>query len=198
MTTLSKIAIASLTMIGVASAQGKAPDPKAPAKAPDAKPAKPAPMEMPKPPPELAEAGKAASGTWKCKGEDSDHTGTKSAMTGTLKIKLDLDGWWLVETFDGKGRGPFKMAAYTTYDVPSKKWRKFYALSGGTQMNGSSDGIKDNKLVWNLDVVSPQGAGTFRDTVDLADPKAGVKYKGEMSMDKGKSWLPVYEMTCKK
>jgi hypothetical protein len=28
--------------------------------------------------------------------------------------------------------------------------------------------------------------------------KAGVKMNGEMSMDKGKTWNKVYEMTCKK
>ena len=42
------------------------------------------------------------------------------------------------------------------------------------------------------------GAGTFKDHVDMTDAKAGVKMWGEMSMDKGKTWKKVYEMTCKK
>lgn len=197
MKTLSKIAIASLSMIGVASAQPKAPDAKAPAaKAPEAK--KAAPVEMPKPPQEMVDAGKAATGTWKCKGEESDHTGTKNAMTGTMKVKADLDGWWLVETIENKGRASFKMVSYSTFDAASKKWRKLSAMSGGGQMIGTSDGIKDGKLTWNLDLMSPQGAGMFRDSADYSDLKTGAKYKGEISMDKGKTWMPVYEMTCKK
>jgi hypothetical protein len=32
----------------------------------------------------------------------------------------------------------------------------------------------------------------------VSDPKAGVKMSGELSMDGGKNWLPVYTMSCKK
>jgi hypothetical protein len=32
----------------------------------------------------------------------------------------------------------------------------------------------------------------------MSDPKAGAKFWGEFSMDKGKTWTKVYEMTCKK
>jgi hypothetical protein len=42
------------------------------------------------------------------------------------------------------------------------------------------------------------GEAMFRDHEDLTDPKVGAKMWGEMSTDKGKSWVKVYEMTCKK
>jgi hypothetical protein len=42
------------------------------------------------------------------------------------------------------------------------------------------------------------GEVMFRDHEDMSDPKAGVKQWGEFSMDKGKTWTKVYELTCKK
>jgi hypothetical protein len=38
----------------------------------------------------------------------------------------------------------------------------------------------------------------MREFMDMTDAKVGMKSRGEMSLDKGKTWLPVYEMTCKK
>lgn len=219
MKTVSAVAIATLTMVGVASAQQKAPE-KAPAPATPAAPAAPAPKAdkaapapkadkaapaakpaapaMPTPPSELDMLAKASIGTWKCKGDEWDEKGAKGAVTATNTAKLDLDKWWLVETTEVKGRMPFKMVAYTTYDPTAKKWRRLAMMHGGGQMIGTSDGVKDGKMTWNLDVMSPMGGGLFRDHVDMTDAKAGTKLMGEMSMDKGKSWNKVYEMTCKK
>ena len=241
MKTFSRVAIATLTMVGVAgvaSAQQKAPaappapaapapkagatpatpaTPAAPAKAgAPAAPAKagapatpatpaagakaPAPAKpaMPAAPAELADMGKGAVGLWRCKGDEWDSTGTKGAMTATNAVRVDLDKWWLVETMDAKGRMPFKMVSYTTYDPAAKKWRRLAVMNGGGHMIGTSDGMKENKMVWNMDVMSPMGAGMMRDYADMTDPKAGMKVWGEMSMDKGKTWNKVYEMTCKK
>jgi hypothetical protein len=202
MKTFSRVAIASLTMMavaGVASAQQKAPAPKAPApKAPATKaPATKAPA-MPAPPAELDMMAKSTAGTWRCKGEEWDDKGAKAPMTATSTSKLDLDKWWLVETMEAKGRMTFKMISYTAYDPTAKKWRRLAVMNGGGQMIGTSEGMKDGKMTWNMDMMSPMGAGMFRDYVDTTDAKAGMKVWGEMSMDKGKSWLKVYEMTCKK
>jgi hypothetical protein len=226
MKTFSRVAIATLTMLGVAGVAGA--QPKAPEKAPapmpktdkpgatpatPATPAKPGDkaagtpagtpaklekMTMPPAPPEIADMAKTAAGVWRCKGDEFDQKGAKGAMTATNTIKLDLDKWWMVETMEAKGRMNFKMVAYTTYDPTSKKWRRLAVMNDGGQMIGTSDGVKEGKMTWNLDVVGPMGSGMMRDTMDMSDPKAGVKGRGEISMDKGKTWLPVYEMTCKK
>jgi len=41
------------------------------------------------------------------------------------------------------------------------------------------------------------GEGMFRDHEDVSNPKE-FKSWGEMSMDKGKTWMKVYEQSCKK
>lgn len=220
MKTISGVTVAMFAMTGLSLAQpapapapkAPAPAPKAPApkapdaakKAPDAaKPAPPAMPEKPKPPTELADMAKAMSGTWRCKGEGAEMDGTKKPMTATNRTKVDLDKWWIVDTFDGKtGVGAkattFKFVAYTTFDAANKKWRRYMVDNMGGHMVGTSDGMKDNKMTFNMDAWSPMGSGQFRDYVDATDAKAGVKFWGEMSMDKGKTWMKVYEMTCKK
>jgi hypothetical protein len=185
-----------------------APAAKTPAPVPAPAPAAkmPAPVPAPAvakveprvPPPELAEMAKTSAGTWRCKGEELDHTGAKAAMTATSTVRLDLDKSWLVETMDIKGRLPFKMVAYTTYDPPTRKWRRHGVMTHGGQLVGTSDGMKDSKLTWKIDLITPMGAGMMREHTDLTDPKAGMKGWGEMSLDRGKTWLKVYEMTCRK
>ncbi|HEU0031047.1 MAG TPA: hypothetical protein VFQ53_10480 [Kofleriaceae bacterium] len=155
--------------------------------------------ELPKPPAELEAMGKMVSGNWRCKGEEFAMDGTKSAVTATNRTKVDLDKWWITDQLEVKGKQTFKMLSYTTYDATAKKWRRVAVDNWGGQMAGTSDGMKDTKVMtWNLDSMGPMGAGMFRDTVDASDPKAGVKFAGEMSTDKGKTWNKVYEMTCKK
>jgi hypothetical protein len=178
--------------------------PPAPAPAPTpapipAKPPAPAPAPaMPQPPPEVEAMAKSSIGTWQCKGDEFDMKGAKGAMTATNTVKLDLDKWWITETMQAKGRMTFKMVAYTTYDPLSKKWRRVAVTNGGGQMIGTSDGMKDNKMTWNLDIIGPMGSGTMREVMDSSDPKVGLKSHGEVSLDRGRTWLPVYDMTCKK
>jgi hypothetical protein len=220
----SRVAIATLTMVGAAAAQ---PAP-APAPAKDARPAAPVPAPAParpatdpkiapkpaappvsaaKPqpppepplPPEIEAMAKAAVGTWRCKGDELDEKGNKvGPITGTNKVKLELDNWWLSETMEIKGLRTVKMMAFSTYDPRSKKWRRVVVMNRGGQMIGTSDGQKESKLTWNMDLISPQGGALYRDYQDASDPKVGLKVWGEYSLDKGKSWLRAYEMTCKK
>lgn len=203
MKTLSSVVIASLTMVGMAYAQQPAPpakSDKAPAVAPvPPKDTKPAPPAMPAVPAEVAELGKAMSGTWKCKGESLEG-GAKTPMTATNKVKVDFDKWWISESLDVKA-GPmkFKMQSYTTYDAAAKKWRRVGIDSMGGQMVGTADAAAaGSKMTFNMDMMGPMGAGQFRDHVDPTDMKAGLKVWGEMSMDKGKTWIKVYEQVCKK
>ncbi len=199
----TKISIAMLAMGGFAAAD--TPKDKAPAK--DAKP-DPASMvkvpevkpEPPKPPAEVEAMAKNVVGVWKCTGTETGMDGVANKMTAKVTGKLDLDKWWINDVIEGKSdkRGAFKMVAYSTFDASSKKWRRLSIDNMGHQYVGTSDGIKDGKLVWNLDFMGAMGSGQFKDTVDPSDPKAGVKFNGVMSVDKGKTWKPVYEMTCKK
>jgi hypothetical protein len=152
-----------------------------------------------KPPPELAEAAKAV-GTWKCTGQGMDKSMKMAEMTGTLTAKLELDGWWLHQSFAatmGKTREPYKFESYVSFDQPSKKWKRVLIESGGSWASGESAGMKDGKLDWDLSM-HMMGDSAFRDHEDASDPKAGVKMWGEFSPDKGKTWVKVYEMSCKK
>jgi hypothetical protein len=202
MSMFTKIFLATVAMGGLAAAD----TPKE--KAPVAKDSKPDPgmvktevkPEPPKPPGEVDAMAKNVVGNWKCTGTETAMDGSSSKITGKVTAKLDLDKWWINDVVEGKSdkRGGYKMVSYSTFDASSKKWRRISIDNMGTQYVGTSDGMKDGKLVWNMDFLSPLGAGQFKDTVDPSDPKAGVKWVGVMSVDKGKTWKPVYEMTCKK
>jgi hypothetical protein len=195
------VAIALCAMTGVAGADAHAEKKKAPdAPAKDAKKAPEAPkkVEAPKPAAEIEALSKELAGNWKCKGEGFGMDGSKSAITATSKAKLDLDKFWIAESLEVKGTMSMKMQMFTTYDASAKKWRRVAVDNWGTYMHGTSDGMKDKKMSWTLDTVGAMGTGQFRDHVDASDAKAGMKAWGEMSMDKGKTWVKVYEMTCKK
>jgi len=150
----------------------------------------------PKVPQEVTDLLKLVTGSWKC-------TGTMGAdpMTATLKTKADLDGFWIHDSFEAKV-GPaakatkLKYESFITYD--SRKWRRVLVDNRGTQVIGTSDGIKNGRLDWNLDALAGSGpAVQLRDHLDASDPKA-LKLAGEQSTDKGKSWTKVYELTCKR
>ncbi|HEX7839089.1 MAG TPA: hypothetical protein VF469_16540 [Kofleriaceae bacterium] len=197
MNTFSRVAIALVGMTGLVAAQPKT-DPKAGGdmKAADAKAG--AMPEM-KPPAELATMAKMAAGTWTCKGQGMDRTMKMTDMTGSMKMKLDVSGWWMHASFESKmGKEPFQFESFTTFDPASKRWKRVMVESGSGWSSGESAGLQNNKVDWELTSHSPMGEFMFRDHEDLSDPKAGAKMWGEFSPDKGKTWTKVYEMTCKK
>ena len=194
----SRVAIAMAGMTGLAAAQPKA-DSKPPAADPKPGDPKAGGMDDMKPPADLAAMAKAVSGTWSCKGKGADHTMKMSDMTGTLKMRLEVDGWWMHSSFESKiGKESFHFESYTTLDPSTKKWRRVMVETGGIWSSGESAGMKDKKVDWEMTVHTPMGDAMFRDHEDVSDPKAGAKMKGELSMDMGKTWNPVYEMSCKK
>lgn len=156
----------------------------------------------PKIPQEVTDLAKLVTGTWKCAGT-MVLPGDPAAqpMTATLRTKADLDGFWLHDSFEAK-IGPaakatkLKYESYATFD--SRKWRRVHVDNRGAQLIGTSDGPKDGKLDWNLDLLGSAGpAVQIRDHVDASDPKV-LKLAGEQSSDKGKTWTKVYELTCKR
>jgi hypothetical protein len=209
----SRVAIAMVgTMVGatgVVTAQPKAADPKMP---PKVQPALPAAKTEPamadpkaggmseKPPAELTDMAKATAGTWRCKGQGLDmHTSKMAEMTGAMTIKLDVDSWWLHGSFASRmGKDSFHFESFTTFDPATKKWRRVLVETGGAWSSGESAGMKDGKVEWELGMHSAMGDAMFRDREDMTDPKVGVKQSGEISTDKGKTWMKVYEMACKK
>jgi hypothetical protein len=99
----------------------------------------------------------------------------------------------------GADVGPkLKMESFTTFDGAAKKWRRVSILNDGAQMVGTAEPMKDMKMEFGLDTWSPLGAGQFKDHVDMSDLKKGAHLWGEMSVDRGKTWLPVYDMVCKR
>ena len=198
MNTFSRVAIAMVGMTGLAVAQPKTDAPKAgDAKAGDAKAG--AAQDM-GPPAELATVAKMAAGTWHCKGQGMDRSQKMADLTGTMAIKLDINNWWLHGTFDSKmGKESFHFESFSTFNPATKKWTRVMVESGGNWASGESAGEKDHKIDWELATHSPaMGDGAFRDHEDLSDPKAGARMWGEFSPDKGKTWVKVYEMACKK
>ena len=212
MTKFSIAMIALISMAGLAAAGDPKADPKAGAPKADAKappkadPKADAPKgDMPKmdmkdmkPPQELADMAKTMAGTWKCKGSGMGHDMKMGDMTATMTPKLEMGGYWIHDTFDAKmGKEPFHFESYTTYDSMTKKWHRVMAEIGGGYSTGDSAGMVAGKMDWELSSHGMMGDSPFKDHLDASDPKA-VKAWGEMSMDKGKTWMKVYEMTCKK
>lgn len=170
------------------------------AKADPAKAGEAPKMAMPKPPQELADMAKSMSGTWKCTGKAlGEDMKTMQDMKGTAKPKLAMNGYWLQLSYEAKmGKMPYRFESYITVDAASHQWRRVMVDGFGGQSVGTSTGPKDNKMDWNLESTGPMGASMFRDHEDWSDLKAGYKTWGEMSMDKGKTWVKVYEQICKK
>jgi hypothetical protein len=186
MKTLSKVAITTMTLLGFAGA-GLA----------DNKQNPPAEMPMAKPAKELVEMTKNMAGTWKCTGK-AYVMGNAIDMTGKMTSKAEMDGMWVHDIFDAKmGKASFHFDSFTTFDEKTKKWHRVMVENGGGYSTGTSDGVKDNKIDFELAVHGTQGNSTFRDHIDASDVKKGVKSWGEMSMD-GKKWDKVYEQTCTK
>ena len=158
---------------------------------------------MPKAPAEIGERVKAMAGTWKCDGKASGMDAKQVAFKGSMTTKADLDGYWVHDSFagtmgDGKMAMQFKFESYSTYDASSKKWRTLFVDNMGGSMSGMADPMKDGKMESAGEMVGPMGKSQFKDHTDVSDMKKGAHMWGEMSMDTGKTWKPVYDMTCKK
>lgn len=182
MNTVSRAAIAVIGMTGLVAAQPR-----------------PAGTAESKPPAEIADRAKATAGIWRCRGRGMDRTRQMKDMIGTLRIRADLDGWWIHRSFESRiGREPFHFESFETFDPTSKTWKTVMVATGGSWSAGESPGMKDRKVDWELTMHSAMGEARFRDHADLSDPKAGAKLSGEISTDQGKTWTKVYEMACKK
>jgi hypothetical protein len=160
-----------------------------------------APLVKPMPPkpvaaPEIAALAKTASGNWKCKGLMMLPNGSSVPMLSTMKIKLELDGFWLHGTMVQAGKGGFKFEAMTTYDTNTKTWHRLQGDNMGSQEVATSEGFKDGKIVWNATSRNAWGTALARHYEENVGKT--VKMWGEYSADKGKTWVKAYESTCTK
>jgi hypothetical protein len=164
-------------------------------------------METPKPPAELADYGKAMSGTWKCKGQSSRDGKTMIDVTATITNKLDtdLDKWWLHSSFAATmGKESYKFTGFTTYNASEKKWNRYSVDNMGSAEWASSSGPSGDKTVWEGEShtqMAGMSSAKVRHTEEVKDRDKTttiVHMFGEMSFDKGKTWLKSYDATCRK
>ena len=165
-------------------------------------------MAAPKPDAQLVALTKTMKGTWTCTGDMMGPDGNPAYKTkATSKVKTDLDGLWIrtdyVETKSKAVKVPYKFTSYATYDAKNAKWYRVMVDNWGMYGSGWSTGADAaGAIVWDLTMKSPMGDSKFRDHDEPAtDPKAkkGSRHMwGEMSMDNGKTYTKVYDVTCKK
>jgi hypothetical protein len=191
------IAIAAMLVGGVALAQPKAPEAKkdASAKAPAAK------MPEMKPPAEVAAMAKMMGGNWKCTGKAMMDPSKPDMMdfTGTFKAAPTPDKWWVKGDWTAGG-GKMKGTMFVTYDAAAKKWyRHMMDNMGGGGMESSTGlpaGATEGKIVWEGE---EHGMGMQHKTRNTEEVSAkSNKMTSEASMDGGKTWKTVMEMTCTK
>ncbi|HEX4456674.1 MAG TPA: DUF1579 family protein [Polyangia bacterium] len=153
----------------------------------------------PKPAPEIAERAKVMAGRWKCEGTSATMDGKEARFTGSLSSKLELDGYWVHESFDGTvAGGKFKFETYATFDASAKKWRNLMLDNWGGSGVGTSEPMKAGKSEVVYETVGLAGKSMVKSHLDVSDPKKGVRLWGEFSMDGGKTWIKNHDMMCKK
>jgi hypothetical protein len=143
---------------------------------------------------------KSVQGTWSCDGTLTGPDGKPQKVKATMVRKGDLDGFWIHDSISvGPAKTPtFRIESFTTYDPMIKRWRRVEVSSEGAQMIGTADTMKDLKMDFTFDTVDASGAASLREHVDASDLRKGLHLTGELSRDKGKSWSPDYDMTCKR
>ena len=159
-------------------------------------------MEMPKPPAEIAASLKEMGAHKTCTGSGlGPDMKTEMKFKASMNNKSDLGGWWIHMSMngtmgEGKNSAKFLMESYSTYDTKMGKWRVSGVMNDGGNMAGTAD-IKDGKYESQADVWSNMGKAMMKEHGDMTDKKAGMHMSGEMSMDGGKTWMKLYDMTCK-
>lgn len=162
----------------------------------------PVKMEMPKAPPEIAATLKMMGARKTCTGTGlGPDMKTEAKFKGVTTAKLELDNWWIHGSLngtmgEGKTSGKFKMESWMTWDAKLNKWRTFGFSNDGGSMVGTAE-MKDGKWSGNATMTSAMGEAMFRESGEQAADKKSMHMWGEMSMDKGKTWVKLFDMTCK-
>lgn len=129
---------------------------------------------------------KSLGGTWHCEGTA---LGDKTKATETTKA--ELDGFWVHASLAG---GKVKLETFTTFDASDKKWHRVALANDGEALVGTGEPMKDMKMDFTL-----EGRGAqVREHLDASDLRRGLHAWAERSTDKGKTWLPVYDLLCRR
>ena len=153
----------------------------------------------PTPPKVLADMAKTMSGTWKCKGSVSMPDGKKADLGATVTSALEMTGMWIHDSSDVTLLGTtIHIESYSSYDEAGKHFHRAMVESDGGMAMGEGKMNGTTKLDYDLATHGPHGDGMLREHIDWSDMKAGVKTSVEMSLDKGKTWVKVYDQTCTK
>lgn len=136
------------------------------------------------------------AGSWKGEGWMIMHDGKKHHFDQTEVVQPKFNGGVLmIEGFgtDQETKKPIHDAlAYLTYDVLKQQYR-FTAMTGMGYMTDTAPEVKDNVgYTWSMD--NPRYMVKFSLTLDQGD----WFEIGEISTDKGVTWIKNFEMRLKK
>jgi hypothetical protein len=165
----------------------------------DKKAAPPAPVEM-KPADEIAAMFKQSGGKWSCTGKGMDMTGKEVPFTYTITSKMDLGNYWIQSQMASKKTKEmpaFAFTMYTSYDAKTKQWTRLMVDNMGGHEVATSAGLQGQTVSWEGKSGGMGMSAVTKHTDEIKGPKEMVS-KGQMSMDAGKTWMPMYEATCKK
>ena len=158
-----------------------------------------APMSM-GPPPEMSKLS-WMSGNWTCSGRTlPSPMGPAHPTEGTVSIKADLGGRWMVAHYREKkttqNTMPFDGDEYWGYDSAEKKWDRIAIDNMGGWSAGDANDWQGNTITWMSEGMMGGKKAKFRDTFTKKSDRE-VFYKGEMQGADGK-WVQGWETTCHK
>jgi hypothetical protein len=160
--------------------------------------ATPTPPGPPKPAPELDQL-KWMEGTWRCDGKGpAGPMGPEHNYKSTMKIKRDLDGFWITTEYEQKKSKENPMAikarGFMGYDPVAKK-----LVSVGVDNVG---GVLQQTGTFEGDKLSTMGEGNmggqkigFKELITKTGDKT-LTWHGELKM--GKDWMVVGDDSCKR
>jgi hypothetical protein len=157
-----------------------------------------APAGPPKPAAELDQL-KWMEASWKCDGKaPAGPMGPEHPYKSTMKVKRDLDGFWLATEYEQKKskENPFSVKArgFLGYDPIAKKYASYGVdnVGGMIQLTGSLEGDKLTSI--GEGSMGGQKIG-FQEVITKTGDKT-LTWHGEMKM--GKDWIVIGDDSCKK
>ena len=154
------------------------------------------------PAPELVAAAKAMKGKWKCSGNMTMPDGSSRASVSTMKAGVDLDKMWItMEMVEKKSKtnpNPMHMKMFRSYNAASKTWTSLMMDNMGYSGRETSTDVMGGKMTFTG---TTEMDGKSMMMKDMEEPDAATKaihVWGEFSMDKGKTWMKGYDISCKR